>query len=800
MRKFTFLKMMLLAVVMLGSMSIKAQLLDENFDYTIGTVLATSTSVDATSGWAGHSGAGTNNITVTASSITYPGYLSSGVGNEVSLVATGEDVNKTFTAQTTGTVYFSFLVNVTSTSTTGDYFFHVGASSIGTAFKGRLFVKKDASDNLAFGIQHTGGTGNTNINYTAFSYSLNTNYLVVLKYDIVSGTANDIASIYVNPTLNSAIPTSGWITNTDTPADPANIGSVALRQGTAGNSVAVKLDGVRVSTVWSDIVGAVAGATADPVFTPAAGTYTEAQSVTLSSTTTGAKIYYTTDGTEPTSASTLYTGAINVAATTTIKAIAYDASNANPSAVVSALYTINTAPVITVTESFIPSMTAVVGATDSKTITVSGTNLTADIYLAVSGANADQFSVSSATISKGTGTVTDQIVSITYTPTAGGAHTATLDVTTTGAAPVTRSLSGTATWPALVAPVAIDETGVCQTGFTANWEVVNGATEYQLDVYTKSSTGSVVATDLFFSEYGEGSGGNKKYIEVYNGTGVDVDLSAYVIKKAVNGAGWNATVYNFPTSTVLTNGSTFVLANNSTDVIGADVYDGFCTWNGDDAIGLFKNDVIIDQFGNPVADPGSGWAVAGVSNATVDRILIRKPTVTSPTTNWEASFGTTLEDSQWIVSESAYNATDQTTDLGSHTLTNQLIVTKTPAGDSPYIGLTGTSQAVTGLSNANTYYYTVVAKNANVTSPVSNEIAVALTATGLTSTRTDAQARAYRGKVLFEAAAGESVEIYNTVGQKLVSATAVDGLNEVPVSAAGVLVVKVSNRVSKVIL
>ena len=72
--------------------------------------------------------------------------------------------------------------------------------------------------------------------------------------------------------------------------------------------------------------------------------------------------------------------------------------------------------------------------------------------------------------------------------------------------------------------------------------------------------------------------------------------------------------------------------------------------------------------------------------------------------------------------------------------------------------------------------------------------------TGLTSTRTDAKARAYNGKVLFNATAGESVEIYNTVGQKLVSTTAVDGLNEVPVRATGVLVVKVSNRVSKVIL
>ena len=60
-----------------------------------------------------------------------------------------------------------------------------------------------------------------------------------------------------------------------------------------------------------------------PTFSPAAGTYATAQSVTISCATTGANIYYTTDGTEPTSASTPYTSAIAVSNTTTIKAIAY---------------------------------------------------------------------------------------------------------------------------------------------------------------------------------------------------------------------------------------------------------------------------------------------------------------------------------------------------------------------------------------------------------------------------------------------------------------------------------------------
>ena len=79
---------------------------------------------------------------------------------------------------------------------------------------------------------------------------------------------------------------------------------------------------------------------ATPTFSPAAGTYTSAQSVTLSDSTAGASIYYTTDGTTPTTSSTKYTAAINVASTTTIKAIAA-AAGFSQSAVATASYTIN---------------------------------------------------------------------------------------------------------------------------------------------------------------------------------------------------------------------------------------------------------------------------------------------------------------------------------------------------------------------------------------------------------------------------------------------------------------------------
>lgn len=78
---------------------------------------------------------------------------------------------------------------------------------------------------------------------------------------------------------------------------------------------------------------------ADPVFNPAAGTYAEAQSVTMSCTTEGAAIHYTTDGSEPDGNSNVYTTGITVSETTTFKAKAIRGSDM--SSVVTAVYHIN---------------------------------------------------------------------------------------------------------------------------------------------------------------------------------------------------------------------------------------------------------------------------------------------------------------------------------------------------------------------------------------------------------------------------------------------------------------------------
>lgn len=105
----------------------------------------------------------------------------------------------------------------------------------------------------------------------------------------------------------------------------------------------IKIEGVTkriyVKSMTVNYGGTPTSTCATPTFNPAAGTYTQAQNVTISCATEGATIYYTTNGDVPTTSSTVYTAAINVSTNTTIKAMAV-AEGYNNSAVATAEYTI----------------------------------------------------------------------------------------------------------------------------------------------------------------------------------------------------------------------------------------------------------------------------------------------------------------------------------------------------------------------------------------------------------------------------------------------------------------------------
>ena len=231
-------KITLLLSFVVCAMFTNAQLLlTENFDYTAASNLLGQGS------WTLTGSAATPAIQVTASSITYSGYPGSGVGNELTLT-NGEDLNKVFAEQTSGTIYLSCLVNVSVAPVNGDYFIHVGSTVMGSAYIGRTFVKADAvAGKIVFGIlQASGGTAT----YTTTTYDLNTTYLVVLKHDIVSKTS----SIIVNPAMTTE-PTANWISNNTGTNATTNIGSVGVRQPSASAALTAKLDGIRVATSWS---------------------------------------------------------------------------------------------------------------------------------------------------------------------------------------------------------------------------------------------------------------------------------------------------------------------------------------------------------------------------------------------------------------------------------------------------------------------------------------------------------------------------------------------------------------------
>ncbi|HXB01788.1 MAG TPA: chitobiase/beta-hexosaminidase C-terminal domain-containing protein [Opitutaceae bacterium] len=133
-----------------------------------------------------------------------------------------------------------------------------------------------------------------------------------------------------------------YTTNGSTPTTASTLytGSIFISATTTLNAIGV--DGAGSSPVTSGTYTIVPPSA--PVFTPAPGTYPTAQLVSITSANS-TLIYYTTDGTTPTTASTLYTGTILISTTTTLSAIGVDAASLSP--VTSGTYTIlpPTAPV-----------------------------------------------------------------------------------------------------------------------------------------------------------------------------------------------------------------------------------------------------------------------------------------------------------------------------------------------------------------------------------------------------------------------------------------------------------------------
>jgi endonuclease I/chitodextrinase len=277
---------------------------------------------------------------------------------------------------------------------------------------------------------------------------------------------------------------------------------------------------------------------------------------------------------------------------------------------------------------------------------------------------------------------------------------------------------------------------------TYNASGLTGNTSYTFTVAAKDAAGNTssassgvtitttiggATTELFFSEYVEGSSYNKA-LEVANFTGNSISLANYTIKKQTNGAGSWSTGYAL--TGTLANGSVYVLAHGSADAgvtsqATATTTNAAISFNGNDAVGLFKNDVLVDVIGT----------FGSSANFGQDVTLRRKADITNPNTTYTTS--------EWDT-----YVTNTFSDLGTHTI-NGGTTTDTEAPSIPTnivasnitetgttlnwnaatdnVGVTayevyrnGTLQGstanttynVTGLSVATTYTFTVRAKDA----------------------------------------------------------------------------------------
>lgn len=230
-------------------------LMIEEFNYPTGQLTLNSP-------WIANTGTG-NFIQVTAGSLTYAAYPSSGIGNKIDIVAStasSEDAYRDFPPQSSGTVYAAFMVRVADTtllplnsSTTGEYFAGLIASNSTSNFADRVTIRQGTVANTyQLGFRATGNAGNTQV-FSTTDLPVATTALVVISYQIVAGAANDVTNIWINPAIGGSEPAATL--SQVSAADSTDIGRFFVRQG-SGSGVSTpnaSIDGIRVGTSWASV-------------------------------------------------------------------------------------------------------------------------------------------------------------------------------------------------------------------------------------------------------------------------------------------------------------------------------------------------------------------------------------------------------------------------------------------------------------------------------------------------------------------------------------------------------------------
>lgn len=212
------------------------------------------------------------NIKVASPGLDYNGYVGSGKGNccLISNSGNGDIVYRNFTEPiTSGSVYMSFLLKLDSlpiTFTQG-YCISFNPNTGGTNLNTALHIKRLSAVTFDLGVRKL-----SSIAYANSVYTVNKTYLVVLKYSIVNGMANDSSSLYV---FENGVPNTepnNPLSSTRDGDDYTGQASVHINNNYAQSGLEgcrIFIDGIRVGNSWSTSVLAVPTSVSGPESTSA---------------------------------------------------------------------------------------------------------------------------------------------------------------------------------------------------------------------------------------------------------------------------------------------------------------------------------------------------------------------------------------------------------------------------------------------------------------------------------------------------------------------------------------------------
>jgi Secretion system C-terminal sorting domain len=227
----------------------QAQLLFiDSFLYAPSSVLA------GNGGWIQSTATTVNATSLQGNGLIYPNYsnATSGCAEIYHNGGNGDVTYNSFAQQNSGSVYASFVINVSVAPSTSSnpYCITIG-NQANFAYAARLLVKKSATANFVnLGTRKAGGADV----YSTIDYPLNSSHLVILKYVFNSGSAtDDVVKMYVNP-INLVSEPAAAQADASMGADFMDVIKHFVFRNNGGTNIpTAKIDEVHVGKTWADI-------------------------------------------------------------------------------------------------------------------------------------------------------------------------------------------------------------------------------------------------------------------------------------------------------------------------------------------------------------------------------------------------------------------------------------------------------------------------------------------------------------------------------------------------------------------